>query len=190
MLSSSSEFVPSRKGDVSCYSALAPIVVRDMFPPGTEYVYSSIKPSSLGKTQANWTLTHLGIGDNIDIELELNVTDADSNGELLGDLINQVDVYGSYSGGWVNAASYHVVPVNWLGCCSPELSVEKRASVESSDQTLIDYRIVVQNKAAYPMAVTVVDYLPDTLRIVEANQTPDRFGPGRVAWVFNNVPAG
>ena len=170
--------------------ALAPIVVRDMFPPGTEYVYSSIKPSSLGKTQANWTLMYMGIGDNVDIELELNVTEVNFPGELLGDLVNRVDVYGSYSGGWVNAASYHVVPVNWLGCCSPELAIEKRASIESSDQTLIDYRIVMQNKAAYPMAVTVVDYMPDTLRIVEANQTPDRYGPGRVEWVFNTVPAG
>ena len=170
--------------------ALAPIVVRDMFPPGTEYVYSSIKPSSLGKTQANWTLMYMGIGDNVDIELELNVTEVNFPGELLGDLVNRVDVYGSYSGGWVNAASYHVVPVNWLGCCSPELAIEKRASVESSDQTLIDYRIVMQNKAAYPMAVTVVDYMPDSLRIVEANQTPARYGPGRVEWVFNTVPAG
>jgi uncharacterized repeat protein (TIGR01451 family) len=170
--------------------ALAPIVVRDMFPPGTEYVLSSIKPSSLTKTQANWTLTHLGIGDNLDIELELNVTETGYNGTLLGDLVNRVDVYGSYTGGWVKASSYHVMYVNWLGCCSPELAIEKRAIVEQSDPTLIDYKIVLQNMANYPMAVTVVDYLPDSLRIVEANQTPDRIGPGRVEWVFNTVPAG
>ncbi|MCX6676664.1 MAG: hypothetical protein NTU95_01800 [Methanothrix sp.] len=170
--------------------ALAPIQVMDRFPPGTEYVYSSIKPSSLGKTQANWTLTHMGIGDNVDIELELNVTDAGANGELLGDLVNRVDVCGSYSGGWVNAASYHVMPVNWLGCCSPELDLKKTAAVEQSDQTLIDYKIVLQNLAPYPMAVTVMDYLPDSLEIVEANQTPAKYGPGRAEWVFNTVPAG
>jgi hypothetical protein len=144
----------------------------------------------LGKTRANWTLTHLGIGDNVDIELELNVTEVNFPGELLGDLVNRVDVYGSYSGGWVNAASYAVIPVNWLGCCSPELAIEKTAIVEPSDQTLIDYRIVLQNLANYPMAVTVVDYLPATLQIVEANQTPAKYGPGRVEWVFNTVPAG
>ena len=170
--------------------ALAPIQVMDRFPPGTEYVYSSLKPSSLGKTQANWTLTHLGIGDNMDIELELNVTDVGFSGELAGDLVNRVDVYGSYSSGWVNAASYHVMPVNWLGCCSPELGLKKTATIESSDQTLIDYRIVLQNLANYPMAVTVVDYLPDSLRIVESNQTPAKYVPGRAEWVFNTVPAG
>jgi uncharacterized repeat protein (TIGR01451 family) len=170
--------------------ALAPIQVMDRFPPGTEYVYSSIKPSSLSKTQANWTLTHLGIGDNVDIELELNVTEVDFNGQLMGDLVNRVDVFGSYSGGWVNAASYHVMPVSWLGCCSPELGLKKTATIESSDQTLIDYRIVMQNLASYPMAVTVVDYLPDSLRIVESNQTPSKYVPGRAEWVFNTVPAG
>ncbi len=170
--------------------ALAPIQVMDRFPPGTEYVYSSIKPSSSGKTQANWTLNHLGIGDNVDIELELNVTEVDFNGELLGDLVNRVDVYGSYSGGWVNAASYHVMPVNWLGCCSPQLGLKKTATIDSSDQTLIDYRIVLQNLANYPMAVTVVDYLPDSLSIIEFNQTPAEYSPGRAEWVFNTVSAG
>ena len=53
--------------------ALAPINVRDIFPHGTEYIGSSIRPSSLSGNEANWTLLHLGIGNTIEIELELNV---------------------------------------------------------------------------------------------------------------------
>ncbi len=39
--------------------ALAPIHVRDIFSPGATYIRSSLKPSSLSETEANWTLTHL-----------------------------------------------------------------------------------------------------------------------------------
>ena len=81
--------------------ALAPINVRDIFPPGTEYIGSSIRPASLSRTDANWTLVHLGIGNTIEIELELNVTDyAPDN------IVNRVMVCGMNKDACVSGAAY------------------------------------------------------------------------------------
>ncbi len=166
--------------------ALAPVMVRDMFPPGTEYIMASIKPTSLGAGEANWTLTHIGIGDTVDIQLELNVTEE----AYFADLVNRVDVYGVYSDGYVNAASYAVVPVTWLGCYPPELSLDKTAEINPSDSTRIDYRIVLVNRANYTMALTIEDYLPDSLRILSASRTPDVYVAGRAKWILNTVLPG
>jgi len=178
--------------------ALGPINVRDNFPPGTEYIISSIKPSSLSATKAEWTLVSLGIGSSIDIELELNVSSEklerawnDTVNRFYGsDLVNRVDAYGSYSTGIARGSSYAVVPVTWLGACSPELDIKKKAVLDSSDKTLVDYQIVLKNTANYPMAVTVTDYLPESMELVETAVTPDNYGPGRAQWVITTLPAG
>lgn len=55
--------------------ALAPVYVRDVFPPATQFVSSSLKPTAPSQAEANWTLLHLGIGDSMTIELKLNLTE-------------------------------------------------------------------------------------------------------------------
>ncbi len=50
--------------------ALAPVYVWDLFPSGTQYISSSVKPSALSATDANWTILHLGIGNSLTINSE------------------------------------------------------------------------------------------------------------------------
>ena len=63
--------------------ALGPVYILDLFPPGTEYVYSSLRPSELASNSAQWTLVNLGIGSSSTIELKLNATEDQDN------LVNQ-----------------------------------------------------------------------------------------------------
>jgi len=56
---------------------LAPVYVRDVFPPGSVFIHpASIRPTVLTDDYANWTLTHLAIGDVATIILSLDVTEA------------------------------------------------------------------------------------------------------------------
>ena len=50
--------------------ALAPIYVRDLFPPGTEYISSTLMPTEVSKSAANRTVLHLGRGDTLAINPE------------------------------------------------------------------------------------------------------------------------
>ena len=79
-------------------AALGPIYLRDLFPPGTEYIGSSDGPSELTPGYANWTLLSLGIGGSSTIDLKLNVT------EDVGSLVNRVEAAGCHDGQWVTAA--------------------------------------------------------------------------------------
>ena len=42
--------------------ALGPVYIQDLFPPGTEYISSSLRPSQIDATSCQWTLLALGIG--------------------------------------------------------------------------------------------------------------------------------
>ena len=47
--------------------ALGPIYVKDFFPEGAMFIDSSLRPSELTHARAEWTLTHLSIGDRSSI---------------------------------------------------------------------------------------------------------------------------
>ena len=75
--------------------ALGPVYVQDLFPPGTEYISSSLRPSEITAASCQWTLQSLGIGQSSTIELKLN-----STAEQAG-LVNRVLASGGYDGQWV-----------------------------------------------------------------------------------------
>ena len=56
-------------------TALGPVYVWDIFPAGTDYLSSSLKPNRLLPGYANWSLLYLGIGQSVTISLRLNLTD-------------------------------------------------------------------------------------------------------------------
>lgn len=73
--------------------ALGPVYVRDLFPPESTFIQpSSVRPTELTDTYANWTLTHLAIGDVSTIILKLNVTKHHPD-----ELVNRVEVCGGSS---------------------------------------------------------------------------------------------
>ena len=165
--------------------ALSPIQVRDIFPPGTQYVRSTIRPAKLEPAFADWTLAHLGIGDTIVIGLTLNVTEI-----AQGNLVNRVDVCGSYSEGSICTGNYSVQEFSWLACCPPTVHLSKKAWLDESDPTIVHYRIVVANRADDSVAVTVTDQLPSSMTLLDASIEPNTNAGSQIIWALTDIPAG
>jgi uncharacterized repeat protein (TIGR01451 family) len=162
--------------------SLAPIYVRDIFPPGTEYIGSSIRPSSLSKNEVNWTLTNLGIGNTITIELELNVTEyAPDN------VVNRVMVCGMNGDNCVSGAAYSALESGSMGCCPPEVIVDKTAELDALDPTLIHYTIEVRNNADTTVAATLTDTLPAGLTFLSASREPNELDGLFLEWIVPDL---
>jgi large repetitive protein len=156
--------------------ALGPVYVLDLFPPGTEYVYSTLRPSDLASNSVQWTLLHLGIGSSSTIELKLNAT------EDLDNLVNRVQARGGYNDEWVSAENYSALQLNWLSCCPPQLRTSKTGYVDANDSMLVHYRIVLKNRESYVMAATINDDLPGGMMFINSTVQPSDYRSGRVKW--------
>jgi uncharacterized repeat protein (TIGR01451 family) len=148
--------------------ALAPIIVRDWLPPGTQYIGSSNRPTQITDDMVNWTLTTLGIGNTATITLSLNVTE-EAQGR---NLINRVQVCAPVDGEYICASNISALEFNWLACCPPEVRVFKNAWLDASDRTLVHYEIIVENHASGTVAAKVTDELPAGLNLINASQRP------------------
>jgi len=85
--------------------AIGPVYVKDIFPPGVRFIDSSMRPSELTSVSANWTLTHLAIGDTSSITLWLDVVNCPD-----GELVNQAKASGGYNGDyWITGDSYCII---------------------------------------------------------------------------------
>jgi|WetSurMetagenome_2_1015567.scaffolds.fasta_scaffold01428_7 large repetitive protein len=164
-------------------TALGPVYVWDIFPAGTEYLNSSLKPNRLHPGYANWSLLYLGIGQSVTINLRLNVTDPQD------ELVNLVYASGGHNGEWVTAGNMSVIRSGWLNCCEPGLFMEKQARIDAVDGRVIWYRILLQNRANVSLVAQVTDRLPAGLRLLNASAEPQIVGPDLV-WVTTAIPAG
>jgi large repetitive protein len=156
--------------------ALGPVYVQDLLPTGTEYVYSSARPSSITQDSVEWTLLNLGIGASNDIELKINITQ-DTDG-----LINRVKASGGYDGQWIVAENYSAIQLGWLSCCPPQLLSSKEGFVDSNDSTLVHYRIILKNRERETMVATITDQLPSGMTFLNSSQTPSDHSSDRVSW--------
>jgi uncharacterized repeat protein (TIGR01451 family) len=172
--------------------ALGPVYVQDLFPPQTEYIRSSLRPSEITAASCQWTLQSLGIGQSSTIELKLNST-AEHTG-----LVNRVLASGGYDGQWVKAENYSALQYGWLDCCSSRLLVAKTGNVDSSDPTLVHYQIRIKNLENYTLAQTIRDELPDGMTFVNSTLPPaerlwSTCSPARfkasITWTEPTVPA-
>ena len=162
--------------------ALAPINVRDIFPPGTEYIGSSVRPYSYSNSEANWTLLSLGIGNSLTINVDLNVTEF-----APCSLVNRVMVCGMNGENCAAGAAYHVVECGELPCCPPDMVLDKSAELDASDPNLIHYTIAVQNKANSSMAATLRDLLPAGLSYVDSSPRPARQEGQFLEWILPDL---
>lgn len=146
--------------------ALAPIHVRDLFPPGAIYLRSSLRPSSLSDSEANWTLTHLQIGGVCEIELELDVSK-----HFPDELVNRVEVCGGYGGDeWICAMNFSALEVDWLTCCPDGgLSASKTGEVDPENGSVVNYRIEIKNLDNVTRVATVTDSLPDGMLLLDSS---------------------
>ena len=131
--------------------ALEPVYVLDLFPPGTAFVSSSLRPTELASNYSRWTLTNLGIGSSSRIDLKLKMT------EGTGSLVNQVQTKGGYNNTWVSAENYSALRKGWLSCSLTQLLVAKEAYVEPKDPMLVYFRIFLKNRLNDTMAGSVTE---------------------------------
>ncbi|NLH22746.1 MAG: DUF11 domain-containing protein, partial [Methanothrix sp.] len=147
---------------------LSPIYVNDLFPPGAVYVNSSLRPS-LADSGANWSLSHLPVGDRSEVTLWLEIGENLSNR-----LVNRVQATGSHAAGWASASNISVLECGWLPCApsqGDQIAVKKRAFVNESASDLVWYLLRIENHGNCTPSLTVTDSLPRGMKLIEA--TPD-----------------
>ncbi len=89
--------------------ALGPIYVKDFFPEGAKFMGSSLRPSELTPSRAEWTLTHLAIGDRSSITLRLEVANCPDDV-----IVNRAEASGGYNGDdWITDSSSCIVERSW-----------------------------------------------------------------------------
>ena len=166
--------------------ALAPILVRDLFPPGATFIDSSLRPTASAAGSANWTLTHLAIGGVAEISLRLDVT------RFAGEeMTNRVEVCGGYGDNWVCAGNYTSLQRRWLACCpQDEITVVKTARIDPENPLVVLYTVVVENTAAATRAATVTDYLPQGMALLASSLPVASQEDGVVVWVLPSMAPG
>jgi uncharacterized repeat protein (TIGR01451 family) len=164
--------------------ALGPVYVQDLFPPGSAYIEASVRPSELAETRANWTLMSIGIGDVVNINLELDVSEYHPS-----ELVNRVEVWGGINNceDWVYASNFSALEVEWL-TCSPGDPVSVETSAET-DGTIVMYVIEIKNQEDAARVATATDHLPEGMELVESSVPFASYEDGVVVWNLVEIPA-
>ncbi len=159
--------------------ALGPIYVKDLFPPKAVYINASVRPAELTDKYANWTLTHLAIGDVVTIVLNMDVTK-----HVPAELVNRVEVCGGYNGDeWVCASNFSAVEKEWLSCCFNEtVSVAKTAEVDETNSSVVWYRVNVVNMDNVTRVATVTDSLPAGMVLIDSMVPFASYEKNTVTW--------
>ncbi len=164
--------------------ALGPVYVLDLFPSGTEYVYSSLRPSELNGSYARWMLVSLGIGASSTIELKLNMTKNQDN------LVNRIQAIGGYKDELVTAENFSAIQLNWLNCCPPQIWATKTAYVDPEDPMLIRYGITLKNREKHVMVASITDQLPTGIVFRNSSVLPSGRSPDEVSWKIIDLKPG
>lgn len=163
-------------------TALSQVRIRDIFPPGTEYINSSIKPVTTDFEHANWTLMGLGIGSTITINLWLKA-------KLDSDLVNRVDVAGEDSDKWVTASNLSFIENNWLGC-HPDVYLTETARIDPLTKTVVWYYATLKNSANSSMTAVVTDHIPSGMRFLNSSLMPSKQSQNEVKWTVKDIAPG
>ena len=162
--------------------ALGPIYVRDIFPPVSIFINASVRPSELTDTYANWTLTHLAIGDVVVITLNLDVLDVTKYHPE--ELVNRVEVCGGYNGDeQVCASNFSALEDKWLSCCLDEtVSATKTAEIDQVNPNVVWYRVDIKNWADVTRVATVTDSLPAGMVLLDSMVPFASYENNTVVW--------
>lgn len=163
---------------------LGPVYVKDIFPEGTEYISSSLRPSELTDDGATWMLLSLGIGSKAIIDLRLNITQETAN------LVNRVQATGNSSRGWVTAGNFSAVKLHWLTCCPPQIFASKTARIDPLDQKVVWYRIDLRNRERYSMVVFLKDLLPAGMQFINSSLEPSENNSNQITWTILDLGPG
>jgi hypothetical protein len=164
--------------------ALEPVYVKDVFPTGTEYITSSLRPAELTTSYANWSLPVMGIGSKVIIDLRLNITQEPSN------LINRVEAAGNYGNGWTIARNFSVSNLNWLTCCPPQISASKTARIDAQNPKVVWYSLNLKNREKYTMVAFLMDQLPAFMKLLNSSQEPSENRSDLITWTILDLAPG
>ena len=158
--------------------ALAPVRVKDLFPPGAAYRSSSLRPYRLTAGSAEWVLTHLAVGGRAEILLRLEVTDLCDQ-----DIVNRVEASGGYDGGWANATNFSAIERGRVWCCpAGEVSAAMTAKPEGENPRRVVYNLTVRNEADAPRVVAATCQLPEGMRLLDSRVPFSSYDSGVVTW--------
>ena len=156
---------------------LEPVIVRDRFPPDSNFVESSLKPV-FASDGVNWSLTHISPGDVIMIELVLDVTNFRGD-----DLVNRVQAWGGFDDSWVSASNFSAIEIDWLSCCSAGgVSVSKTGEVNEAAANHVRYTLDMENLGDDTLVATVTDRLPDGMVLIDSSPTFASYEDGVITW--------
>jgi len=164
--------------------ALEPVYVKDVFPTGTEYITSSLRPDELTTSYANWSLPVMGIGSKVIIDLRLNITQEPSN------LINRVEAAGKYDERWTIARNFSVSNLNWLTCCPPQISASKTAWIDAQNPKVVWYSLNLKNKEKYTMVAFLMDQLPAFMKLLNSSEEPSENRSNLITWTILDLAPG
>jgi uncharacterized repeat protein (TIGR01451 family) len=164
--------------------ALGPVFVKDVFPSGTEYITSSLRPAELTTSYANWSLPFMSIGSKVIIDLRLNITEEPSN------LVNRVEAAGKYDESWTLARNFSVVRLNWLTCCPPQISAAKTARIDALDPKVVWYTLNLKNREKYTMVAFLMDQLPLPMKLLNSSLEPSENRSNLITWTILDLAPG
>lgn len=158
--------------------AVGPVRVQDLFPPGAEYVGASLRPIQVTATSANWTLTHLAIGDFAAIKIELDVTDCTGH-----EITNRVNVCGGDGDDLICASNFSTQETDWLSWPSSDgISIRNTAKLDEDNPKVVWYTIKITNNDNATRAATVTDRLPARMQLLDTKVPFASYDNGVVVW--------
>ncbi len=164
--------------------ALGPVYIKDVFPTGTEYITSSLRPAELTTAYANWSVPFMGIGSKTTIDLRLNITQEQSN------LVNRVEAAGKYDESWTLARNFSVVRMDWLTCCPPQIYASKTARIDALDPRVVWYTLNLRNREKYTMVAFLMDQLPLCMKLLNSSLGPSENRSNLITWTILDLAPG
>ena len=162
---------------------LQEITVEDIFPAGTSYLSSSLRPE-IAAERAIWSVPPLAAGGRFEIELVLGVK------EYGGSLVNVVRATASAGNDThLTASNFSVLEAGWLSCCPDEIFASKTGSVDPVLDNVVTYRLTVQNLQNETVVANIVDTLPSGLSLLGASIMPAEYdrSRGTINWVVTDL---
>jgi len=156
---------------------LRPVYVSDKFPAGTKFMSSSVPPSDVSSDYANWTFASLPIGQSLEIDLDLNLT------ENAKDLVNCVYVTGEYDRQITTTINFSLTQ-NAYNNDKLNITSRKIANIDPIDDSMINYTIAVENHDNRDIVARVTDFIPDGLMFINSSIMPQN----NYSWILEIAP--
>ncbi|MDF0589879.1 prenyltransferase/squalene oxidase repeat-containing protein [Candidatus Methanocrinis natronophilus] len=163
--------------------ALGPLLIRDLLPPGAEFINSSERTSSLSDEGAEWTFLNLGLGGTLTFTLWLDVT------ECRGDeIVNVVEARGGYNNEVTTAVAFSALETDWLGWTrEPSVTATKAGVADGFDPRVVTYTLTVQNLDSSAKVAEVTDKLPEGMRFLNSSVEPSYIDDQTVVWTLLDI---